>query len=271
MKIYAPNTKKRATIATIIAKDIDFKTPQEFFFQAPQNSRILIKDITSITNIATSVSGGATVIVDDVGAKPFIAVGRKHTLTGVSSNVVTASTVKVGGVTYTFKTSLTASTTINEVLVGGSLAASLTNLTAAITRTANDANAGTLYGSLTVTNPLFSATTTATVITLESKIKTTAVNVIDATAVTYGIPILTGTTNLTAAEAGYGSTAPTRENLVASVGQSSSDDAGNALRATMLATGEIVPAGYWVRYAITIPAVGTTLNKDVVIAYVILD
>lgn len=272
MKIYAPNTKKRATIATVIAKNIDFKTPQEFFFQAPLNSRILIKDITTITNIATVVSGGATVIVDDVGEKPFTAVGRKHTLTGVSLAAADASTVKVGGVTYTFKTTLTASTTANDVLRGSNATDSLTNLTAAINRTASDTNAGTLYGSLTVTNPYFSATRNSLVITLESKIKTAAVNVIDATAVTYGIPIQVGTTNLSAAgDTQFGSTATTRENLVASVGQSSTDDAHNALRSTMLATGEVVPAGYWVRYAITIPAVGTTLNKDVVFCYVILD
>ena len=271
MKIYAPNTKKRATIATIIAKDIDFKTPQEFFFQAPQNSRILIKDITTVTNTATSVTGGATVIVDDVGAKPFTAVGRKYTLTTNATQPANSSTVKIGGVTYTFKTSLTASTTINEVLRGVSVAASLTNLTAAINRTAGDANAGTLYGSLTVTNPYFSATTTAEVVTLESKIKTAAVNVIDAAAATYGIPIGASTPNLTFAAAGYGSTATTRENLVASDAESSPDDAGNAHRLTMLTTGEIVPAGYWVRFLLNVPAEGTTLNKDVVIAYVILD
>ena len=271
MKIYAPNTKKRATIATIIAKDIDFKTPQEFFFQAPQNSRILIKDITTVTNTATSVTGGATVIVDDVGAKPFTAVGRKYTLTTNATQPANSSTVKIGGVTYTFKTSLTASTTINEVLRGVSVAASLTNLTAAINRTAGDANAGTLYGSLTVTNPYFSATTTAEVVTLESKIKTAAVNVIDAAAATYGIPIGASTPNLTFAAAGYGSTATTRENLVASDTESSPDDAGNAHRLTMLTTGEIVPAGYWVRFLLNVPAEGTTLNKDVVIAYVILD
>ena len=270
MKIYAPNTKKRATIATIIAKDIDFKTPQEFFFQAPQNSRILIKDITTVTNTATGLTSSATVIVDDVGVKPFTAVGRKHTLTGVSAAAADASTVKIGGVTYTFKTSLTLSTSANEVLRGSNATDSLTNLTAAITR-ASGATGG-LYGSETVTNPLFSATRDGLVVTLESKIKTTAVNVIDATAATYGIPNQVGTTNLTAAESGYASTATTRENLVASAVQTySAEDAGNALRSTMLATGEIVPAGYWVRYAITIPAAGTTLNKDVVIAYVILD
>ena len=271
MKIYAPNTKKRATIATIIAKDIDFKTPQEFFFQAPQNSRILITDITTVTNTATGLTSSATVIVDDVGAKPFTAVGRKYTLTTNATQPANDSTVTIGGVIYTFKTTLTASgVTANEVLRGADVAASLTNLTAAITRASGAA--GGLYGSGTVTNPYFSATTTATVVTIESKIKTAAVNVIDAAAATYGIPIGASTPNLTFAAAGYGSTATTRENLVASAIQTyTAEDDGNALRSTMLATGEIVPAGYWVRYAINIPAAGTTLNKDVVIAYVILD
>lgn len=63
-------------------------------------------------------------------------------------------TLTVGGVTYTFKTSLTGAA--NEVLINTTAAAALTNLKAAITLTGT---IGTDYGTGTVINPLVSAGT----------------------------------------------------------------------------------------------------------------
>lgn len=66
-------------------------------------------------------------------------------------------TVTVGGVTYTFKTTLTPAA--NEVLINTTAAAALTNLKRAITLTGT---AGTDYGSATVLNPLVTGGTLTT-------------------------------------------------------------------------------------------------------------
>jgi len=63
-------------------------------------------------------------------------------------------TVTVGGVVYTFKTTLTGAA--NEVLINTTAAAALTNLKRAITLTGT---IGTDYGTGTVINPLVTATT----------------------------------------------------------------------------------------------------------------
>lgn len=66
-------------------------------------------------------------------------------------------TVTVGGVTYTFKTSLTGAA--NEVLINTTAAAALTNLKRAITLTGT---IGTDYGTGTVVNPLVTGGTLTT-------------------------------------------------------------------------------------------------------------
>ena len=70
-----------------------------------------------------------------------------------AGNAVANETVTIGDQVYTWKASV--STTANEVKVGASAAASVTNLVAAINATAADA--GTLYGSATAQNVYVSA------------------------------------------------------------------------------------------------------------------
>lgn len=87
------------------------------------------------------------------------------TLTSSGVDVTANDTVTIGAVTYTFKAAPT--TVANEVKVGGTAAASLTNLKAAINLTGTP---GTDYGSLTVIHPTVAATTlTATTLKLVAK------------------------------------------------------------------------------------------------------
>lgn len=89
----------------------------------------------------------------------------------VTGNAVAAETVVVGGVTYTWRASVT--TTANEVLVGASAAASLQNLKDAINLTGTTAQ----YGSLTVVNPTVGAgAITATTLVIYAKTGGTAGN-----------------------------------------------------------------------------------------------
>jgi len=84
------------------------------------------------------------------------------TLTGSNTtNVSNNDTVTIGAVTYTFKTSLTASTTANEVLIAGSgnSDSSLLNLIRAINQTGTP---GTDYGSATVIHPTVTAASSVT-------------------------------------------------------------------------------------------------------------
>jgi hypothetical protein len=108
--------------------------------------------VVDIPNKAVIVSGSLTVLEawDTAGVHAY------GVLTSTAAPADT-NTVTIGSTVYTFKTTLTASTTAYEVLIGASEAASLTNLTAAINRTAS--GAGTLYGSLTVAHPNVTAVT----------------------------------------------------------------------------------------------------------------
>jgi hypothetical protein len=76
------------------------------------------------------------------------------TTTGVFSD---GETLTLGGVTYTFKTALTASTTANQVLIGAAATNTLDNLKDAINGTAVVGAPGTAYGSNTVRNPQLTA------------------------------------------------------------------------------------------------------------------
>lgn len=94
------------------------------------------------------------------------AVNASQTLT-LTGNAVAAETVVVGGVTYTWRASV--STTANEVLVGASAAASAQNLYDAINATA--AQSGVTFGSLTVVNPEVRASAvTATTVVVQAKL-----------------------------------------------------------------------------------------------------
>src|SRR3954468_18909774 len=97
------------------------------------------------------------------------------TVTSSGVNVTANDTVTIGSVTYTFKASVT--TTANEVLIGASAAATLSNLKDAVNKVT--AGSGVTYGSLTVVNPdVVGTTLTTTVLTLVSKVPGTVGNFI---------------------------------------------------------------------------------------------
>ena len=73
-----------------------------------------------------------------------------------SGQPTSTNTVTIGSQTYTFKTSLTASTTAYEVLIGADETESLANLVAAINL---GAGSGVKYGSLTPANSTVTAET----------------------------------------------------------------------------------------------------------------
>lgn len=80
----------------------------------------------------------------------------KSTFTLAAGNAAPTELVVVGGVTYTFVAALALP---NDVLIGGTAAATLANLVAAITA---GAGAGTVYGTGTVVNPVVTAVSALT-------------------------------------------------------------------------------------------------------------
>lgn len=94
--------------------------------------------------------------VDLTGSETIAAAAKLLTF---ASNVEADDTVTIAGVVYTFKDSLTASTTAGEVLIGADLTASRNNLLAAVNRATGS---GTLYGSLTTAQTTVVGTATST-------------------------------------------------------------------------------------------------------------
>lgn len=113
----------------------------------------------SFTVVAVSEDSGSQTYVWQAEDVTTYAQG---TLTSDTVTPVDGDTVTIGNKTYTFKTTLTASTTPNEVLVGTaaetgmSAAVALDNLKAAVN---GSAGAGTLYGSETIAHTQVTATT----------------------------------------------------------------------------------------------------------------
>lgn len=103
--------------------------------------------LAALAASTTFQATGARVASSSVLSTPA-EVAATQTLT-FAANASNNDPVVIGGQTYTFKTSLTAPTTANEVLIGGSASASLDNLIAAIN---GAAGGGTTYGSATVAN-----------------------------------------------------------------------------------------------------------------------
>jgi hypothetical protein len=92
------------------------------------------------------------------------------TLTSNGTNVSDGDTVTIGNVTYTFKTTL--GTTANQVLIGASAAASLTNLSQAIS--GSGGTPGTTYTANTTPIPhpdISIGTVTSTTIPITAKSK----------------------------------------------------------------------------------------------------
>lgn len=87
------------------------------------------------------------------------AVAASAVLTSNNTNVSNNDPVVVDGVTYTYKTTLTAATTAFEVLIGADADASLLNLSKAVNR---NGAAGTDYGSETPLHPRAGASLSVT-------------------------------------------------------------------------------------------------------------
>jgi hypothetical protein len=105
-----------------------------------------------------------------------------------STAIADGDTVTVGGVTYTFETTLTA--VANHVHRTGTLATDLANLVKAINLTGVS---GTDYGAGTVINPNVSAVSDATTLTATAKVAGPAGNAIVATEVGAGTSWATAT------------------------------------------------------------------------------
>lgn len=126
------------------------------------------------------------------------AIAATGTLTVTSITSADSQTVTIGGVTYTFNTSLT--NTANNVLIGGSITNMMANLALAINA---GAGAGTNYGTGTVANPSVTATSAIGVLTATAITAGTVGNAIATTETlsngAWGNTTLTGGQNATAA------------------------------------------------------------------------
>src|ERR1700682_6330447 len=122
-------------------------------------TNIFLSDGTSNSSIAitpgtlSSASLGLTAGTVTKTVAATAATGHIDLTSGQPSN---GEIVTVGGTAYTFKTTLTATTTAGQVLIGGSAAASATNLKNAINMTGGG-TPGTDYGTLTTANATFTA------------------------------------------------------------------------------------------------------------------
>ncbi len=136
----------------------------------PSGSHFLIT-----TSAACWVKFGDNNVLAAANTAAVVAVG---TLTNATSFADT-ETVTIGGVVYTFKTTLgTAPAVAYEVLIGANVAASHTNLAKAIN---NSGTVSTHYGTGTLIHPTVSAVGAATTTTVTAKTPGVAANAIATT------------------------------------------------------------------------------------------
>ncbi len=150
---------------------------------------------TEISSIGTSTNYNGAGVFSATTQNTFLSDGVSPTTIGITTGVLSASTlglvagavtktvpatfasdtvnitgqpsdgeiVTIAGTAYTFKTTLTASTTAGQVLIGASGNTAATNLAAAIT---GGAGSGVGYGSLTTTNVNVTASATGGAVTI---------------------------------------------------------------------------------------------------------
>jgi hypothetical protein len=131
------------------------------------SSSTLIGESTATIALASDIAFSASAYLQEstdaatlntntmgVGITANAAVAATGVLT-LTGNAVAAQTVTIGGVTYTWRASV--STTANEVLIGATASDSLDNLIDAINLEDGAGESGTLYGSDTVAHPTVSA------------------------------------------------------------------------------------------------------------------
>ncbi len=153
---------------------------------ATSNSTIgVTTGLLSSTGLSLGGAVAATGTLTQAAGSAAIAATGAFTASAVSTGTLTASgtpiatnTATVNGQVYTFVAALTGAA--NEVLVGGTVALSLSNLAAAINATSG--GAGVAYGTGTVANTAVTATSTATTVVVTAKVNGTAGNGITTTA-----------------------------------------------------------------------------------------
>ena len=124
-------------------------------------------------NVFLSDAGTSSTISATTGTLSSLGIGlganASNTLSAIA-NATTTDTVTVGsgaGQTYELVTALTASTTANQVLIGGTTAATLANLAAAVN---GGPGAGVAYGSATVANADVNAVASDSTVTFTAKV-----------------------------------------------------------------------------------------------------
>src|SRR5713101_3761722 len=130
------------------------------------------------TGTLTQAAGSAAVAASDTLTGGAFTASAVATGTLTASDPIATNTATVNGQTYTFVAALTGAA--NEVLVGGTVALSLSNLAAAINATSG--GAGVAYGSGTLANTAVTATSTATTVVVTAKVNGTAGNGVTTTA-----------------------------------------------------------------------------------------
>ncbi len=163
---------------------------------AVQNGELItingrIYEVATRADLAVTTAGN--VPIDCTAAATAAAAAGLLTLV---ANAGAGETVTIGSKTYTFRASLTASTTANEVLIGATATATLLNLLAAITI---GTGAGSAYGSLTTVNPTVTAAAGSHV-AATGTLTSDNTNVADAATVTIDTKVYTFKTALTPTE-----------------------------------------------------------------------
>src|SRR5713101_5280669 len=130
------------------------------------------------TGTLTQAAGSAAVAASDTLTGGAFTASAVATGTLTASDPIATNTATVNGQVYTFVAALTGAA--NEVLVGGTVALSLSNLAAAINATSG--GAGVAYGTGTVANTAVTATSTATTVVVTAKVNGTAGNGVTTTA-----------------------------------------------------------------------------------------
>ena len=129
--------------------------------------------------LSDSTSGGASTISVTTGVLSSLGIGlganASNTLSAIA-NATATKAVTIGTQTYTFVAALTGAA--NEVLIGGSTSATLSNLAAAVN---GSAGAGVAYGVGTTANTSAMAVATASTVTFTAKVSGTGGNTIATT------------------------------------------------------------------------------------------
>jgi hypothetical protein len=134
--------------------------PELFYSDTPQPS-VTHHEIHATSNLQLGL--GSVIAETGVLATVSGAVRASGTITVGAGNAANGDTVTVGGVVYTFRTTLVSGGAANEVLIGGNVSASAQNLVAAINA---GAGAGTNYGTGTIKHPSVTATNSGGVVTV---------------------------------------------------------------------------------------------------------